>query len=61
MGKGKGHCDNGGFQVPPRFMIVPHNHYTHSPSSKERSKELRKVRSKGHEKRPKKLMRKNRT
>jgi hypothetical protein len=34
----KGHCDNGGFQILPRFMIVSHNHYTHSPSSKERSK-----------------------
>ncbi len=45
------HWDNGGFQVPLQFMIVTQNHYTHSPSSKERSKKTRKVKYEGHEER----------
>jgi hypothetical protein len=42
-------------------MIVPYNHYTHSPSSKERNKKIRRVRSKMYEERPREFMKRKRT
>jgi hypothetical protein len=40
-------------------MIVPQNHFTESPSSKERGRNTRRVvKSKGHEESPQKLKKK---
>ncbi len=59
QGKGNNHCDKGGFQVPPKFMIVTHNHLHNPQATKKGARNIKKVmKSKGHVERPKKFERK---